>query len=152
MKEITIVVLTVTATFAVCFLIFKIILKKSLAEFQRKSSTDIEELLTSQSTELTRRCQERFQLLISDINHKGEIPASATILGLINVTGLGLNKVLTDLEKQYENQDYDTRLIISRLRQITTEEMPLFSKVMETFLSTKRSVLNDYNHDQGIIK
>lgn len=137
---------TFLITCAVCFVVFKRLLKVALMQQQKESQEEYERKLS----ENKKISEERFQKLISEMNHQREVPTLARIAGLSWITGSDHGEIIEQLEKLQKERGYILTHIISRLYLIKTQGIKFLEDSVREFLKNKREVLKRYDADQGI--
>lgn len=128
------IVITFVVTSALCYAIFKRLLRIAL---------------TKQEIRLRKESQERFAKLIAEFNHEGPIPPATSTVGMVTLIISALDRVINNLLKLYENKDYNTTYPISELRLISQNELRYLVSTVHQWLYKRRQILTRYNDDQG---
>ena len=131
-------------------IVYRALLRASLRKQRIELSIESEELLHLQADELTRRCQERFAKLISDMNHRERIPSASTTLGLLVLVLLETKSIIKGLETLYDKKDFNTLPFILQLQKMSSNELSHLTKSLDKWLRGKRDKLTRYNQEQGL--
>lgn len=145
-----IIVTTAVVVGATSYIVCVALLRRALKQQHEEHCRELENLMTLQGHELTRRCQNRFGRLIADYNHMPPLPTSSRILGLTSLISLGINSILSALYEQQKKQDYNNDAIISMLLRMREQEVWFLEQSIKEWLDSRREILTKHNDAQGL--
>lgn len=94
--------------------------------------------------------QDRFKEMIDRMHHEGPIPLGSSSDGLTALISWAVLTSITILEGLLEKKDWNTTEAISNLRGIALVELDMLHRKLTEFLDSRRTILKDYNKDQGV--
>ena len=94
--------------------------------------------------------QERFRQMIDRMQHEGPIPLGSSSDGLTGLISWAVLTSITVLEGLLERKEWNTMEAISNLRGVALVELEMLHRKLTEFLDSRRTILKDYNKDQGV--
>jgi hypothetical protein len=149
-KETLIVIATAAVVGAISYIVCVSILRRALKRQHEDHCKELENLMTLQGHELTRRCQNRFGRLIADYNHMPPLPTSSRILGLTSLISSEVNLIMSALYEQQKKQGCNNEHIISMLLRMREQEVYFLDQSIKEWLDSRREILTKHNDAQGL--